>query len=208
MNSHATRGFYVTVGAALGVLAVRALAARRRHPSGLGDVTTAEQGDDAEVPAPHRKALTPSPIAMAPEQDAMSEEFVAVSTGTSLQREDVGTGARDVAMRYSDDAEAHPTALPNQQALQRDDAYDAVAPDDLGSEWLTRATGTSALDLSGATPELPEALLEGGMSVVSEASLNAANADEIESKVSSNLDDDDIPPISTSCVARRTSKRA
>lgn len=276
MNSQAARGLYVTVGAALGALAIRAIAARRQQQGGVDDAPLAHTppaetpsaesaDDDMDVPTPLREALEGSkrahlasqpvpdptaqeialraedrrpipgdhrqevsslvaPHALAPEQDAMGEELLdpgaievpmgqsadaeidthlsraklpqADSTGASLQREDVGTGVQEVSVSlYGGDANENVTARPNEQAPQRDDAYDAVAPDELGSEWLTRATEVGSLDSSGTALEAqpPELFLEDGMSVVSEGSLNAANADEINSDASSDLGDDYVP---------------
>jgi hypothetical protein len=70
-----------------------------------------------------------------------------------------------------------------------------VAPDDLGAEWLARATEVSSADTRGIAPEAqpPDAFIDAGMSVVSEASINAASADEIESKAIADLDEDYIP---------------
>lgn len=270
MNTQAARGLYVTVGAALGALAIRAIAARR-HRSSSDDLPPVELPNQDEasdesnaVPAPLQEALAASerahqmsepapadtaheialraagrrpipgdhrqevsslraPHALAPESEAMGEELVdpgaievpigqsadaeidthlsraklpqADSTGACLRREDVGTGVQHVSMDPNAYLEANLTACPNEQAIPTDDAYDAVAPDDLGSEWLTRATEVGSLDSRSMTPEAepPEVFLEGGMSVVSEGSLNAANADEIESNAESDLDEDYLP---------------
>lgn len=211
MNSQAARGLYLTVGAALGALAIRAIAARRQQRT---------ESDGAAKDVSSRVG----PHALAPETDAMGDELVdpsaievpigqsadaeidthfsrtklpqADSTGASLQREDVGTGVQEVSVSlYGGDTNENLTARPNQQVMPTDDAYDAVAPDDLGSEWLARATGVSQLESIDTTSEEqpPEAFLEDAMSVVSEASINAANPDEIESNASSDLDEDYIP---------------
>jgi hypothetical protein len=269
VNPQAARGLYVTVGVALGAIAIRAIAARKR--SGAQDPPPAETSvsDEYDVPTPLREALEGSrrvqlasqavsrdtahemalraegrrpipgdhrqevsslvgPHALAPERDAIGEELVdpgaievpigqsadaeidtqlsrtklpqADSTGASLQREDVGTGVQEVSTSlYGGDTSENLTARPNQQLIPTDDAYDAVAPDDLGTEWLTRATEASSLDSTGAAPDAqpPELFFEDGMSVVSEASLNVADVDDevgdIESDAGSSLEDDYLP---------------
>lgn len=73
------------------------------------------------------------------------------------------------------------------------DSYDAVAPDSLASEWLSRATEATVVFPSDQPidPELAELLRDAGMSVVSEGSLNFASPDELEAAVGIDLEGPD-----------------
>lgn len=70
------------------------------------------------------------------------------------------------------------------------DAYDAVAPDDLAPEWLSRATESSlaANNDESIDPEVADLLREAGMSLVSEGSLNWASPVELERAVRADLE--------------------
>lgn len=62
------------------------------------------------------------------------------------------------------------------------DAYDAVAPDDLATEWLSRATEAAVVEPTDEPldTEVAELLRDAGMSVVSEGTLNSASPDQFE----------------------------
>lgn len=71
------------------------------------------------------------------------------------------------------------------------DAYDAVAPDELASEWLSRVT--EAPGVASATEPLDahvaELLRDEGISIISEGSLNSASPDQLEAAAEGRLDD-------------------
>ena len=70
------------------------------------------------------------------------------------------------------------------------DTYDAVAPDELATEWLSRATQGAMLASPGEPldPEVAELLRDAGLSLVSEGSLNFASADQLEAAVGIDLE--------------------
>jgi hypothetical protein len=83
------------------------------------------------------------------------------------------------------------TARPMSGLLPPDDAYDAVAPDELGSEWLARATeaGLGGYD-SEREVRLADVFIDSGMSVVSEGSFSASYPDPSGAAESDSLDSD------------------
>ena len=70
------------------------------------------------------------------------------------------------------------------------EAYDAVAPDELASEWLTRATEAGVIGPTDETldTELAELIRSGDVAVISEGSLRAASAEEVEAAASAQLE--------------------
>jgi hypothetical protein len=81
-------------------------------------------------------------------------------------------------------------AVLNGDAPLPGDAYDAVAPDDLASEWLSRATEAAGVEPTDEPldMEVAELLSDAGMSVVSEGTLNSANPEQLEATASNDLD--------------------
>lgn len=160
------------------------------------------------------------PMAFAPDPDAMGEELLdpgAIevpigqsadpeidhrlshaklpqpdSTGAALQKSETSVGVHSEGTPDFEENTTDPmlTAQPMHEPPLLDDAYDALAPDDLGSEWLARATEASPYgpeeDFAEAQP--PELLYEVGMAIVSEGSLNAASADALEAAAIADLE--------------------
>jgi hypothetical protein len=85
------------------------------------------------------------------------------------------------------------TARPMKESRAREDAYDAIAPDDLASEWLTRATEASTLPSEDdlLRIDVVEVLRDTGVSIVSEGSLNAASPEQLEAAALASPDDTD-----------------
>lgn len=165
---------YVAGGAAIGLVAFRAASTlkqrrRGREPEPVVDRAAAPLSDKVRPVAD----LPPQGLSGAALQE--SGEIAAYEAPHAIVEELVDD---ELELALSGD-----TASPGE-------AYDAVAPDDLGSEWLTRATEASA-GRSVAAPlalEIAELFRDAGMSVVSEGSLNAASAEQIESAASEELD--------------------
>lgn len=173
----------------------------------------------------HEVSSLATPMALAPDADAMGEELVdpgAIeiplgqsaeeridgllsraklpqpdSTGASLwkQEEAPGVHQTEVSISGRSSSDDAITARTAQEPAPDEESYDALAPDDLGTEWLSRATESISGDPNGAElgteASPPEILLEEGMSIVSEGSLNAASAEGIESAVIAQLDERD-----------------
>lgn len=108
------------------------------------------------------------------------------------RRHDVSSLLEPMALAPDSDADSI-SARPTQDQTPDEESYDALAPDDLGAEWLSRATEAAPLDSMDADLQAeanpPEILLEEGMAVVSEGSLNAASAEGIESAVMADLEE-------------------
>jgi hypothetical protein len=112
------------------------------------------------------------------------------STGASLREEPEFPGMMEEKNPTINEPEL--TAQPMQGLLPPDDAYDAVAPDELGSEWLSRATEASP---TGYDPErevqVGDIFMEAGMSVMSEGSFTASHAEEVEAAVDADMNRSD-----------------
>lgn len=160
------------------------------------------------------------PMAFAPDEDAMGEELLdpgAIevplgqsadpgidyrlshaklpqpdSTGAALHRSETSAGVHSEGTPDFEENTTDPmlTAQPMHERPLLDDAYDALAPDDLGAEWLARATeaSSSGPDDDFAEAQPAELLYEVGMAIVSEGSLNAASADELEAQAIADLE--------------------
>jgi hypothetical protein len=116
------------------------------------------------------------------------------STGAALLREDLRGGLHEqwAPLEGPPLDEGELTAQPSKATLLPDDAYDAVAPDDLGSEWLTRATETSTMPAEDELlpTDIAVILEEAGMSVVSQGTLDAASAEQLEADSAEQLEAD------------------
>jgi hypothetical protein len=140
----------------------------------------------------HEVSSLISPLAIAPDEFAEGEELV----DAGAVEVPVGQSAEPDIDRMLSKAKLSELETSG-AALYASDSYDAVAPEELGSEWLARATEASANYTGSPIPEtpLPEALLEAGMSVISEASINAASAEQLEADAVRELegtDDDEV----------------
>jgi hypothetical protein len=103
-------------------------------------------------------------------------------------RESLAASKRVHGVKSNLAEESNYTAMPTAARMVADDAYDAVAPDDLGAEWLTRAAEANVDDSMFEEPEPPELFLEAGMAVISEGSINAASAEQLEAEASAALE--------------------
>jgi hypothetical protein len=134
-----------------------------------------------------------------PDLDALlTDEATAAleSTGSALRTSIAASGVHEelTPRQKRLDAQVSLTARPSDESLANDDAYDAVAPDDLGAEWLNRATEAGTLESRQSAREAmpPELMLESAMSGISEGSVNAASAERLEGNASAELEEDDV----------------
>lgn len=199
---------YVAGGAALGLVALGAAARRNRRTLSRDAATSANDeggatlaGDVSNVPKPVQEAIAASAHARGVNrplsEDLIQEIFGHVAHAQAAPGNDELSDPKTVEVLFdgaSDEQDL--TARRSDEARLPDDAYDAVAPDDLASEWLTRAIESSPPP-SGErlNPESAELLRDAGMSVVSQGSLDASSADQLEAVAIAELeglDDEDI----------------
>ena len=120
------------------------------------------------------------------------------SSGASLQRSDFEGDARvDTLPMLDEPDETTLTARPTKESRPPEDAYDAVAPDDLASEWLSRATEASTLPSEDdlLRVDMIEVLQGSDMSMVGQGSMNAASPEQLEAAALADPDgsDEDEP---------------
>ncbi|MGC4066779.1 MAG: hypothetical protein QM784_19510 [Polyangiaceae bacterium] len=102
-----------------------------------------------------------------PDIDALlldDEAVEAESTGSALRTNLATSGVHEAITPRQKriDDEAALTARPSDDNVPNDDAYDAVAPDDLGSEWLNRATEAATVESRQSSREaIPSRALAG-----------------------------------------------
>ncbi|HET9955306.1 MAG TPA: hypothetical protein VFQ61_12415 [Polyangiaceae bacterium] len=170
---------------------------QRSHEAGRnpwedsGAITQQLALDDADI----GQALNPSEVPEVPLGVSADPEIENLLTTPGRAQATDSTGA-SVLDASSDLADSHEqinpatedlpeiTAQPTRNYAPSDDAYDDVSPEDLGAEYLLRATqGATApheADLAALPPELYQ---EEGLSVVSEESISTAQADVMEEDV-------------------------
>jgi hypothetical protein len=146
--------------------------------------------DPEALEVPLGQSADPEIDALLTDDDTASDD----STGAALRSNAAMSGVHEAMTPRQKriDEEVTLTARPSDDTLTIDDAYDAVAPDDLGTEWLNRATESAATDPYRSAREAlpPELMLESAMSGVSEGSVNAATADRLEGNASAKLEED------------------
>jgi hypothetical protein len=168
-------------GVVLGLVGLRAFSTMtRRTRAGVADASgDSETRDPAPTRAPD-SAPAPS-----------SEHAAAQHSGENVSPTEDGQSPQMQPRAFSREAydEELEVAL-NGSAPIIGDAYDAVAPDELATEWLSRATQGAMLASPGEPldPEVAELLRDAGLSLVSEGSLNFASPDELEAAVGIDLE--------------------
>lgn len=204
---------YVAGGAALGLVALGTATRQRRR---LARVATGESeaadrsrlaGDVSDIPIPVQEALAASARVHGLDHP-LSEELTRDIFGQAVERRPVAgnerhevsslVGPRAIApderavgeeLADEPSADGDFTVQLTQGTRPRDEAYDAIAPEDLGSEWLTRATeGSATAEDEAPLLDTAEALRNAGLSVVSQESLEAASADELEAAATTELE--------------------
>jgi hypothetical protein len=140
----------------------------------------------------HELSSLIGPGAIAPDEASAGEELadpgaVEVPIGQSAEPDIDRELSHSKLLQPDSSGAALFTAQPTAEAPALDEAYDAVAPDDLGAEWLTRATQGSSLGTDSDALETDLAR-DAGLSVMSQGSLEAASAEELEAIAASELE--------------------
>jgi hypothetical protein len=153
---------------------------KRRGRAGVAEPTS--DSETRDPPLTRAPDSAPAPI---------SEHAASQHSGENVSPQE--DGQSPLTQRRAFDQEALDEELEvalNGRAPMIGDAYDAVAPDELATEWLSRATQGAMLPSPGEPldPEVAELLRDAGLSLVSEGSLNFASPDQLEAAVGIDLE--------------------